>query len=142
MSEKAELEAGGWRLGAGGANYGNAVEDLDVWRRAMAVAERVYQATASLPPDERFGLTSQMRRAAVSVPSNIAEGHALGRGAACAQFIRHARGSLSELRSQLQLAVRLGYLDAGANTSLMDETAVLLAQLQRFIQAQTQDLRG
>jgi hypothetical protein len=46
------------------------------------------------------------------------------------------------LRSQLQLAVRLGYLDAGANTSLMDETAVLLAQLQRFIQAQTQDLRG
>lgn len=130
------LEAGGLRLEAGGAPYAHAVEDLDIWRRGMAMVESIYRVSSAFPADERFGLVAQMRRAAVSVPSNIAEGHAFGRGAACAQFIRHARGSLSELRTQLQLSVRLGYLDPASAEALLEESGILLAQLQRFIQTQ------
>ncbi len=121
--------------------YANAVEDLEVWRRGMAIAESVYRVTQDFPADERFGLVAQMRRAAVSVPSNIAEGHAHGRGPACAQFIRHARGSLSELRTQLQLACRLGYAGSDSSDDLLEECGTLLAQLQRFIQAQHQEHR-
>ena len=91
--------------------------DLVVWQRAMDLVESVYLATAGFPRDEQFGLTSQMRRAAVSVPSNIAEGQ--GRRASDADFVRFlqiALGSLCELETQLELAVRLKMMDKqGAN---------------------------
>jgi len=83
--------------------------DLQVWVKAMALVEDVYRVTAAFPDSERFGLTSQMQRAAVSVPSNIAEGYGRGGG----DYSRHvsiARGSLMELETQLEIAVRLKYL--------------------------------
>lgn len=83
--------------------------DLIVWQHAMEVTEQVYLFTSKLPSDERYGLISQMCRAAVSVPSNIAEGW--GRGTSSDRqllsFLRIARGSLFELETQLELAQRL-----------------------------------
>jgi four helix bundle protein len=83
-------------------------EKLDVWQLGMRLAKRLYEATASFPKEESFGLTSQARRAAVSIPSNIAEGYGLSGG----NFHRHlqiAIGSVYELRTQLQLAEDLGF---------------------------------
>lgn len=80
--------------------------DLDVWRESMALAERCYLATRAFPQSEQFGLTAQIRRAAVSIPSNIAEGHRRSKPA----FLNHVRialGSHAELETQLELAVRL-----------------------------------
>lgn len=75
----------------------------------MTLAELVYGYTESLPDTERYGLSSQMRRAAVSVASNIAEGAARGSDADFVRFLHMARGSLSELETQLRLAARLGF---------------------------------
>jgi four helix bundle protein len=77
----------------------------------MDLGVEVYELTRRLPPDERFGLTAQLRRAAVSVPSNIAEGWGRGSTREYVQFIRYARGSLKELETQWQLAARIGYIE-------------------------------
>ena len=76
---------------------------LDVWKDAMRLVREIYAQTATLPESERFGLQAQVRRAAVSVPSNIAEGAARGSKQEFARFLRIARGSLSELDTQLWL---------------------------------------
>lgn len=86
--------------------------DLKVWQQAMELARAVYMLSRDFPADERFGLTSQVRRAAVSVPSNIAEGYARGSQRELVQFLYIARGSLSELETQLQLADDLGFCDS------------------------------
>ncbi len=86
---------------------------LDVWQKAMSLTEHVYELAKTLPDTERFGLISQMQRAAVSVPSNIAEGY--GRGGR--DYRRHvliARGSLLELETQMELSVRLKLADREA----------------------------
>ena len=85
--------------------------DLIVWQKAMAMARRTYALTQALPKSEAYGLLSQIRRAAVSVPSNIAEGHGRFTDAQFRYFFGNARGSLSELQTQLELAGDLGYLD-------------------------------
>ena len=85
-------------------------EDLDVWKVAMEVAVRVYAETAKLPSTEAFGLQQQMRRAAVSVPSNIAEGAARQSTREFLKFISIAMGSLAELDTQLLLCDRLKLL--------------------------------
>lgn len=81
--------------------------DLEVWRDAIDLVAVVYRASASFPPEERFGLTAQIRRAAVSVPSNIAEGSARRSRAELLHFLYVARGSLSEVETQVQIARRL-----------------------------------
>ena len=86
-------------------------EGLEVWREAMTLVEAIYACSARFPDAERFGLTSQIRRAAVSVPSNIAEGAARRSTPEFQRFLSIARGSLSELDTQLQIAVRLNYVD-------------------------------
>jgi len=86
-------------------------ERLDVWRDAMALVETVYCLSRSFPDSERFGLTSQVRRSAVSIPSNIAEGAARRSTAEYLRFLSIARGSLSELDTQFQIAARLDYVD-------------------------------
>ncbi len=85
--------------------------DLIVWKRAMDLAESVYRLTRAYPREELYGLTSQTRRAAVSIPANIAEGHGRGTRAAYAGFLRIARGSLREVETHLMLASRLELAD-------------------------------
>ncbi|HVG31173.1 MAG TPA: four helix bundle protein [Pyrinomonadaceae bacterium] len=85
-------------------------EHLDVWNKAMDLVVKVYRSTESFPKDERFGLTSQIRRAAVSVPANIAEGAARQSGKEFAYFLSNAQGSASELETELLIAHRLGFL--------------------------------
>ncbi|HEY7154084.1 MAG TPA: four helix bundle protein [Gemmataceae bacterium] len=84
-------------------------KDLIVWRKAIGFAKEIYMLTKCFPKEERFGLTSQVRRAAVSVSSNIAEGHTR-QGREFVHFLSVARGSLAEVESQLLLAVELDYL--------------------------------
>ena len=85
---------------------------LIVWQKAMTLVTDIYRATQSFPGDERFGLTSQLRRAAVSVPSNIAEGQGRLTLGEFRQFLGHAKGSLCEVETQLLIAQNLGYLPA------------------------------
>jgi len=109
--------------------------DLIVWQRAMELTETVYRLTANYPVDERYGLTSQMRRAAVSIPSNIAEGQ--GRRSTDEEFVRFLRiglGSLSELETQLDLSGRLKLITAEQIISIRpatDEVGRLLNGLIR-----------
>jgi four helix bundle protein len=86
--------------------------ELKVWRQAMALVEGVYRATGAFPSAEQFGLTAQLRRSAVSVPSNIAEGFARSGSKELLHYLSVAAGSLSELDTQVKLAIRLGYLEA------------------------------
>src|SRR5262245_33076304 len=83
---------------------------LDVWQDAMRLVVQVYDATRQFPADERYGLTNQMRRAAISIPSNIAEGAARETDNEFLRFLFIARGSLAELETQLMIAAKLGYL--------------------------------
>jgi four helix bundle protein len=83
--------------------------DLEVWQRGMDIALRVYEVTKKFPADERFGLTSQLRRAAASVPANIAEGHARSSTKDYLRFVAIAIGSLAETSTYIELAARLGY---------------------------------
>jgi four helix bundle protein len=85
-------------------------EDLKVWRRAMDLVLEVYRSTSSFPKQETYGLTSQMRRAAVSIPSNIAEGKGRFSRKELLQFLFHARGSLLELQTQITIGRELGFL--------------------------------
>jgi len=85
--------------------------DLDVWQAGMDLAVLTYGLTAKLPPDERFGLSSQMRRAAISIPTNVAEGHAFRtRPRAYRRYVRIALGSFAELETQVELTMRLQML--------------------------------
>ena len=84
--------------------------NLVVWQKAIALVTEIYRSTQSFPSDERFGLTAQIRRAAVSVPSNIAEGQGRISRGEFRQFLGHAKGSLCEVETQLVIANNLGYL--------------------------------
>jgi four helix bundle protein len=86
-------------------------EKLEVWNRAVDFVISVYQITDSFPKEEKFGLTSQIRRAAVSVPANIAEGAARQSKREFIQFLSNAQGSASELATELLIAHRLGYIE-------------------------------
>jgi four helix bundle protein len=103
--------------------------DLLVWQKGMKLAKQVYAITRRFPGDERFGLTAQMRRAAVSVPANIAEGQARHGRREFVHFLSHAEGSLAELDTQLMLAVDLGC----CRPSDAQESAATIAELQRMI---------
>jgi len=87
-------------------------EDLRVWQEAMALVELTYELAKKLPASERFGLMSQMTRAAVSVPANIAEGHSSSHRAVYLRFLSIARGSLAELETYAALVVRLRLVTA------------------------------
>ena len=88
----------------------NSHKDLIVWQRAMQLVLDVYRCTKVFPREETYGLTSQMRRAAVSIPSNIAEGKGRYSRKELTQFLLHARGSLLELETQIEIARALEYL--------------------------------
>ena len=106
--------------------------DLIVWQKSMDLAEQVHQATKLFPKDELYGLTSQMRRAAVSVPSNITEGQARNSTGEFIQFLGIAQGSLAELETQAELAFRLTLLSAESREQLVSaaqESAKMLHAL-------------
>lgn len=98
-------------------------EKLDVWKRSMELVVRIYKATEVFPTHERYGLTSQIRRAAVSIPANISEGAARQSLKEFAHFLSIAQGSGSELETELLIAQRLGYLGSGGYTEMRDELA-------------------
>ena len=104
---------------------------LMAWQEAMDVARTVYSLTGGFPHEERFGLTAQLRRAAVSVPSNIAEGCARGSSREMLRFLHIARGSLSELDTQLRLASDFGYCDPAQALGKVENLFSRLAALIR-----------
>src|SRR6266446_9707604 len=94
--------------------------DLVAWQKAMDLVEQVYKLTKSFPREELYGLTSQLRRAAISIPSNIAEGHCRN---GSREFVHHlsiALGSLGETETQIMIAQRLGYIAAGDVTGVLE----------------------
>ncbi len=90
--------------------------ELEIWQMGMEIAEATYRLTADYPADERYGLVSQMRRASVSIPSNIAEGWGRNTQGNLAHFVRIARSSGNELETQLELSVRLGLIRLEGDT--------------------------
>ena len=109
--------------------------ELDVWRQAMEVAKQVYSLTAEFPAEHRYGLSSQLQRAAVSVPSNVAEGNARGTRRDYARFVGIARGSAAELQTQLILVQELGLGDCQAATALIDSVESINRMLYRLQQS-------
>jgi len=111
--------------------------DLRVWQQAMDLAEATYRATEQFPEHERYGLVTQLRRAAVSVASNIAEGHARSLG----DYLRHlliSNGSLAEVETQVVLSARLGFLPADLADSLLqasDQVGRMLGGLRKSLRA-------
>jgi len=87
-------------------------QNLDAWQQSMRLVKMTYLLTQAFPRDELYGLTAQMRRAAVSIPSNLAEGGARSTRKEFAQFVSISKGSLSELETQMLIAAELGYLSA------------------------------
>jgi four helix bundle protein len=105
--------------------------DLDVWHLGVELAETVYRITARFPKSELFALSSQMRRAAVSIPSNIAEGRARDSTREFLHFLAISRGSLAELETQIELAIRLDYSDSDLNAA-RTQSDVLGKKLNRL----------
>lgn len=111
---------------------------LGAWKTSMSLVTVVYKISKSFPKEEIYGLTSQMRRAAISVPSNLAEGAARSGQREFAQFLNIARGSLSELETQLLIAVELEYMEQGhAVFELLDKVSRLLTGLHKKVTAIT-----
>lgn len=110
--------------------------DLNVWQRAMDLSEQVYKATKQFPKEEVFGLISQIRRASVSVPSNIAEGHARNSTKSFLHFLNIARGSLAETETQIILAQRFKYISPENAAKILehaDEVSRMLSGLRRSL---------
>ncbi len=112
--------------------------DLVVWREAKNLTVEVYRLPLKFPKHEIYGLTAQLRRAAISVPSNIAEGQGRLTKGEFIQFLGQARGSLLELLTQLEIAVELGYLNVGDFNSIDSKAASVL----RLLNALLASLRG
>jgi four helix bundle protein len=111
-------------------------KDLHVWQKGMELAKQVYLLTSRFPAEEKFGLVSQMRRAAVSVPSNIAEGQARNTTGEFVQFLSHAEASAAELDTQLRLSIELGYCVMAD----LSEVFRLLTDVQKMLKRLRQSL--
>jgi four helix bundle protein len=114
----------------------NSFRDLQVWQLAMELVLECYQLTGRLPAEERFGLIAQARRCAVSIPSNIAEGHNRHARNVFLQHVNIALGSAAELDTQIEIGVRLGYLtsaDAGAFIQKLGRIGQMLRRLQQSL---------
>ena len=110
--------------------------DLDVWRKGMDLAERIYVVSEKFPRSETFGLVSQIRRAAVSIPSNIAEGKAVG-GRAYIRHLRIAHGSEAELQTQIELSIRLKMLSPADGERLLGEISQVGRMLTSLLRSLT-----
>lgn len=111
-------------------------KDLDVWKTSMDLACAIYQLTSDLPSEEKFGLISQMRRSAVSVPSNIAEGCGRSSDKQLSQFLSISTGSLAELETQLILCERLKMLiSVDKEMEMLVKVRKLLGGLERYLKS-------
>jgi four helix bundle protein len=106
-------------------------KDLLVWQKGIALVKNIYQLTGAFPAEEKFGLVSQMRRAAVSVPSNLAEGQARHTTGEFVQAVSYAEGSIAELETQLIIAIELNYCTQSGATHAFD----LIEELRRMLNA-------
>jgi len=106
-------------------------ENLKVWQESMELVEIIYQLTSTFPDEEKFSLVSQIRRSAISIPSNIAEGKGRNSDKEFKQFLFIARGSLFELRTQLEIARRLNYITS--NKKLKNKIIAIESMLNSFI---------
>ena len=106
-------------------------KDLLMWQKGIQLAKEIYRITQAFPNEEKFGLVSQMRRAAVSIPSNIAEGQARHTTKEFVQFVSHAEGSVAETDTQLILALELGYCSEEGTA----EASGLLSDLRKMLNA-------
>lgn len=114
----------------------NRFEDLEVWKESMQLAMRVYHAMEN---SRDFSLRDQMRRAAVSVPSNIAEGYERDSNKEFVQFLNYSRGSCGELRTQVYLMAKLGQIDPGASSDLIERSRKVSAMLHKYVQVRKRD---
>lgn len=110
-------------------------KDLEVWQMSMSLAETCYRTTRSFPKDEIYGLTSQIRRASVSIPANIAEGYGRETTPAFIQFLRVAQGSLKELETHVMLAQRVGIMPAAEVTTSLTECERVSKMLRNLIRS-------
>jgi len=117
---------------------GESFKKLTVWQHAIELTVEVYKLTSSFPDSERFGLTSQLRRAAVSVASNISEGYGRATKGEYIQFLGHARGSYSEVETQIVIAKALGF----GNVQMLKTTEELCSEVGRMLGALMKSLRS
>ena len=108
-------------------------KDLRVWQQSIEMVTSIYLMTQSFPKEEMFGLVSQLRRASVSVPSNIAEGYARGTDKEKLHFLRISSGSMSEVETQLLLSLNLGYIDQEKYNELSEIVTSVWKQLNSLI---------
>jgi four helix bundle protein len=117
---------------------GESFRDLAVWQRAIELTLAVYKLTASFPDSERFGLTNQIRRASVSVASNIAEGYGRSTRGEYIQFLGHARGSVSEVETQLVIAKALGF----GSKQALQKAEEFCSEVGRMLRAMMKSLQS
>ena len=110
-------------------------KDLDVWNYSIDLVTELYQITAKIPKEETYGLSSQMRRAAVSIPSNIAEGAARNHKNEFRQFLYISLSSAAELETQLIISERLSYISKNQNENLIDKLNTISRMLQGLIKS-------
>ncbi len=108
--------------------------DLLVWQKSMALVTEVYRASGEFPTHERYGLSSQIRRCAVSIPSNIAEGFGRHSTTDYIRFLTIANGSLYELQTQVEIALNLGYLERNIYDTLYEQTREIERMMSSLIQ--------
>ncbi|MCK9422108.1 MAG: four helix bundle protein [Bacteroidales bacterium] len=112
-------------------------KDLDVWKDSIEVVVIIYKVTTGFPKEERYGLTSQIRRAAVSVPANISEGAARNYSREFIRFLRISQASLSEVETLMHISLRLSYLDENMFKSIQGRIFKVNAQLSGLIKSIT-----
>lgn len=116
--------------------------DLIAWQKSIDLVAEIYRSTRSFPREEIYGLVSQLRRAAVSVPSNIAEGHARLTTGEFRQFLGHALGSLMEIETQIVISERLEYIEKSESDRMMERTAEvgkIIRGLLKSLKAEARD---
>ena len=108
-------------------------KELEVWKKGIDLSLLIYKLTYSFPPDEKFGLTSQLRRCSVSIPSNIAEGWGRSSTKEYIHYLQIARGSLMEIETQLIIAFKLNYFSEEKNKNIIELSTSILMMLNKLI---------
>jgi len=111
----------------------NSYKELEVWQKSMDLCSMIYQATNHFPLEEKYSLTAQLRRSAISIPSNIAEGWGRNNKKEYIQFLRYSRGSCLELETQVLLSIRLKYLNEKSSADIQNYLESILMMINKLI---------